>query len=132
MLRTHIIFILDKSGSMEKTKDSAISGFNEHVQQAQEYAKTQDILVSLYTFNGEVMEHFFEQPVETLKEITEKDYKPKGSTAMRDAIGHAVKKMIDCTKNETDSSFLVYTISDGETNEDKNFPNTDKGIADFK
>jgi len=121
--KTHVAIVLDKSGSMESTKASTIKGFNEQVQQLKENAKSgQDILVSLVTFNGEVFEHAWDVPAEQMQEITENDYKPNGSTAMRDAVGYTVKKLLSSTdQNEENTAYLVIVISDGETNSDVHF-----------
>lgn len=119
---THVAIILDKSGSMGSTKDSAISGFNETVQDIKERAKTQEIYCSLVTFNGEVYEHLWNVPAEQLAEADPADYQPNGSTAMRDAVGYTVQKLLNTTDHENTSvSYLVYVISDGETNADHHY-----------
>lgn len=120
--KTHVAIILDKSGSMSGTKESAISGFNETVQDIKERAKTQEIYCSLVTFNGEVYEHLWNVPAEQLAEANPADYQPNGSTAMRDAVGYTVQKLLNTTDHEnTEVSYLIYVISDGETNADHHY-----------
>lgn len=120
--KTHMVIILDKSGSMAATKSAAISGFNEQVQQAKEDSKTQDILCSLVTFNGEVFEHLWNVPAQELTEANADDFQPNGSTAMRDAVGYVTQKLLNTTNHEDpNTAYLIVTISDGQTNQDRHY-----------
>jgi len=120
--KTHMVIILDKSGSMAATKAAAISGFNEQVQQAKEDSKTQDILCSLVTFNGEVFEHLWNVPAQELTEANPDDFQPNGNTAMRDAVGYVTQKLLNTTNHEDpNTAYLIVTITDGQTNMDKHY-----------
>jgi Mg-chelatase subunit ChlD len=120
--RTYVAIILDKSGSMAATKAAAISGFNEQVQQLKEDSKDQEIYCSLVTFNGEVFEHLWNVPADKLAEASPEDYKPLGNTAMRDAMGYTVQKLLDTTDYEDENTaYLIVTISDGQSNSDKHY-----------
>lgn len=119
---THTVLILDQSGSMEDTRAAAVQNYNEQVQQAKLNSKDQDIFCSLVTFNGEVFEHVWAEPAEKLNEATEADYITEGATAMRDAIGYTVKKLLETTDhNDENVSYLVVIVSDGEENSSKHF-----------
>ncbi len=114
--RTYAAIILDKSGSMAGTQTQTIQGFNEHVQQFKENAKDQDIFVSLVTFNGEVFEHLWNEPADRLAEASTADYRPDGSTALRDAVGYTIDKLSETAQKGDNTSFLVIIISDGYEN----------------
>ena len=121
---THVALILDSSGSMYRTKAATVQGYNEQVQQIKEDAQDEnhDIFVSLVTFNGSVTEHLWDVPADQLEEASEKDFNPSGSTAMRDAMGHTIQKLLDTTdSNDEDTAYLVCVISDGEENSSKHF-----------
>lgn len=121
---THVAIILDRSGSMWRTKAATVRGYNEQVQQIKEDAqdKNHDIFVSLVTFNGSVTEHLWDVPAEQLEEASEEDFIPKGSTAMRDALGHTIQKLLDTTdSDDKDTAYLVCVITDGEENSSKHF-----------
>lgn len=123
--RTYVAIILDKSGSMAGTKTQTIKGFNELVQQLKEDSKNQEIFCSLVTFNGDVFEHLWNVSADELVEASPESYVPNGSTAMRDAIGYTIQKLIDTTEyGNENNSYLVYAFSDGETNADKHFSGT--------
>jgi uncharacterized protein YegL len=122
MPRTYVAFILDRSGSMAGTKKATIQGLNEQIQQLKEDAKTQDILVSLVTFNGDVFEHLWSVPVDQLTEATDDNYVPLGATAMRDAMGYTIQKLISTTDyNHPENAYLIITITDGNTNRDQHY-----------
>jgi uncharacterized protein YegL len=119
---THTVLILDQSGSMQDTKAAAVQNYNEQIQQAKLNSKDQDIFCSLITFNGEVFEHVWTEPAEKLNEATESDYVTEGATAMRDAIGYTVKKLLETTDHKDENvSYLVVIVSDGEENSSKHF-----------
>ena len=122
MSKTYVAIILDKSGSMAQTKVAAITGFNEQIQQLKEDSKTQEIYCSLISFNGEVFEHLWNVPADQLAEANVEDYIPSGNTAMRDAIGYTVQKLLNTTDQEDpNTAYLIVTISDGATNHDKHY-----------
>lgn len=121
---THVAIVLDRSGSMWRTKAATVRGYNEQVQQIKEDAQDEnhDIFVSLVTFNGSVTEHLWGVPAEQLEEASEEDFVPKGSTAMRDAMGHTIQKLMDTTdSDDPNTAYLVCVISDGEENASKHF-----------
>ena len=120
--RTYHLLVLDKSGSMAATKNATIEGFNEKVQQLKIDSETQDIRCCLVTFNGEVFEHLWDVPASKLVEATPEEFIPMGNTAMCDAIGFGVQKLIDTTDYENiNNSYVVDVISDGQTNADKHY-----------
>ena len=122
--KTHMLIILDKSGSMGDTdaiKEAAVSGFNELVEQAQEDATTQDILCYLITFNGEVFENLWGVTPDKLAKAKNEEFVPCGATAMRDAMGYGITKLLSTTDPNGEAAYLVYVISDGQTNSDKHY-----------
>ena len=129
--KTHFCIILDKSGSMQKTREQTIANFNEQIQELKEMSKEQDILFSLVSFNGKVYEHFWDQPINDIKEINENDYDPVGATALRDALGYTLTKLQENEEKGDNVAYLVVLISDGETTSDKNYKG-DEGIKAIK
>lgn len=120
--KTHVVVVLDQSGSMWKTKSSTINGYNEQVQQAKEDAEDQDILFSLITFNGNVKEHLWNVPVTEVQEANEQDLQTQGSTALFDALGYTIQKLLDTTDTEDENTaYLICVITDGEENTSKHY-----------
>jgi uncharacterized protein YegL len=120
--RTYVVIVLDKSGSMGGTQEQTISGYNEQIQQLREDAKETEILASLITFNGDVFEHFWNVPAADLQEANVSEYVPNGGTAMRDAIGYAIKRMEETTDvKDENNAYLFIVISDGMENSSTHF-----------
>ena len=130
---TCVAFVLDQSGSMSSTKTDAINGYNEHVQQCRQYAKEQNILVSLVTFNSDVYEHMWLQSVDNLQEASADNYHPDGTTAFRDALGYTIQKLSQTAPKGEDVSFLVIVFSDGAENASKHIsPSILKELVDTR
>lgn len=118
--RTYVAIVLDRSGSMDYVKRQTVTGYNEQVQVLLEEASKPDrgeTFASLITFNGRISEDFFNAPVDILREMTEDQYRPTGSTAYYDALGYTINKLCETTDPDDEyNSYLVISISDGENN----------------
>lgn len=121
MPKTHIAIILDRSGSMAGTAVQTVVGYNEHVEQIKEDSKTQEILVSLITFNGNVYEHFWDENADKLTRAAAEDYVTQGSTALYDAMGYVIDKYQKTTVEDADTAYLLIVITDGEENASKQY-----------
>lgn len=100
------IFILDRSGSMETCWDDTIGGFNSFVSEQKQFGGK----LTLVQFDHEIMESFSETPIEDVKPLTRSTFKPRGSTALLDAIGKTIKKY-DSMANPT-----IIILTDGYEN----------------
>ena len=120
------LIILDKSGSMSSIAEAAISGFNETVggiRSAQEkFADTQKHYVSLMVFCDCEKRLVYDcVPVNEVKELTSKDYRPCCCTPLYDAMGislNGLRKKIEGNKNAT---AVVTVITDGLENASKEY-----------
>lgn len=125
-LTNHMVFLVDRSGSMERIRDETIEFFNLQVRNLKELAESskQKTTVTLITFGGDNIAKvsvddpvLWVKPVEELKELTENSYKPKGGTPLYDAVGYAIdnlRKIEDADHEKT--SFVLCIITDGEEN----------------
>ena len=85
---TELVFILDRSGSMEGFEKDTIGGFNSTI----EKQKKQDgkVYVSTVLFDN-VSEVIHDRvDISTVKLMTEEDYNVRGCTALLDAVGGAI------------------------------------------
>ena len=120
------VIILDKSGSMERIRQAAVSGFNETlngIKKAQErYADTQEHFVSLLTFcNCEKKYVFDKVPVSEARPLTMEDYEPCCCTPLYDAMGFTLTTMRNHVKNIEDAVVVVTIITDGLENASKEY-----------
>ena len=111
---THTVIILDQSGSMSGMRKAAVANYNEQVQQAKLNAVDQEIYCSLLTFNRNVFEHLWNVPADKLVESTDEDYTCMGDTALYDAVGFAIDKLLGSTdKDNKNVSYLIQVVTDG-------------------
>jgi len=115
---TRVAIVLDRFGSMLGNAPATVDHFNEQVERFAN-AKDQEVRISLVTFNEEVTEHMWDEPVKNLEKITPADYRPCGGTALRDAWGHTLKKLRkteDPKEANGDLAYYVIVITDGIEN----------------
>ena len=86
---TELVFILDRSGSMEGLEADTIGGFNAMLRKQQ--AQPGEAYVSTVLFDHECQVLHDRVPLCEVPPMTERDYTVGGCTALLDAIGGAIK-----------------------------------------
>jgi hypothetical protein len=105
------IFILDRSGSMETCRTDTIGGFNAFLREQQAEGGT----LTLIQFDHEYIMHYANKPIAEVEPLTEATFQPRGSTALLDAIGRAIK---EC---KTQTIPTVVILTDGQENASHNY-----------
>lgn len=109
---THLILVLDASGSMGHLQDATIEGINSLVEKQK--AEPGELSTALYTFNHEVKE------VRKFELLNRMNYVPAGSTALFDAICIAIAKegerLAAKAEDERPDKVIVVVDTDGENN----------------
>lgn len=123
------LIILDKSGSMGSIANAAIAGFNETVggiRSAQERFKdTQEHFVSLMIFcNCEKTMLYDMVPVDKVKELTSREYRPCCGTPLYDAMGLSINALYNAIKDKDNATAVVTVITDGYENASREFSHT--------
>ena len=112
------LIIMDESGSMQSIKPQIISGFNETVQTlklAKEQYPEQNHLVSLVFFSGGGKRMMHDcASMESIKELSDTDYKPNCDTPLYDAMGFSLTNLKEKVKPE--DKVLVTIFTDGLEN----------------
>lgn len=125
--KTYYHLIIDQSGSMSNCVNETISGFNEQLQMIRDMQRvhtSQQILVSLTTFN-----HFVQHPIsctvpDQVQPLSTQTYVPNGSTALYDAIGESVMSLKARAGNEFENdqaSAVIIILTDGYENASRLF-----------
>ena len=123
---THIICLLDKSGSM---------GFNNIIEEARgsvnTFVKKQKerelgkATISIYLFDDTYESIYTMIPLNNAKKLTEKDWHPQGLTSLYDAIGKTVsnenKLIKKLNKSERPDKVLFVITTDGQENNSKEY-----------
>ena len=105
-----LIFLLDRSGSMESCCDDTIGGFNSFV-------KDQAVIggkLTLIQFDHEILTTYTDVELKDVVPLTTETFKPRGSTALLDAIGATIKSP-KCTHP------VVIILTDGQENSSTKF-----------
>lgn len=115
-IRTEIIFLLDKSVSMAKIRRECINGYCRFLQK-QKKESPNAVITSVF-FNDNIQTVHDRIPISKAEPITEKDYDPKGSTAMLDAIGSTIEHIMrEQAKEENPPKLTLLAImTDGLDN----------------
>lgn len=94
---TELIFILDRSGSMNGLESDTIDGFNGMI--ARQKKEKQNINVTTVLFDDQIETIHDRFPIEIIQPLTEKEYYVRGCTALLDAVGEAIEKIDNVQKH---------------------------------
>ncbi len=128
---THIIFVVDRSGSMSGIASDMISGYNTFIKQQKETAS--ECFVSFYQFD-DIYEAVFERrSLAEIQDLDGKTYVPRNMTALYDAMGKTInsygKYLSDLAEDQRPERVLFVTITDGLNNASREF--THAQVADL-
>ena len=85
---TELVFILDMSGSMERLTDDTIGGFNSVLKEHRN--GDGEVLVTTCLFNNDSVIIHDRVNISDVPEMTEKEYRASGCTALVDAMGSMI------------------------------------------
>jgi len=120
--KTHIICVLDRSGSMSSIMADSIGGFNTFLKTQKELPDEATITIALFDDKHEML--YDNVDIKKAEELTNKVWYPRGCTALYDAIGktiNAEKANFAKLGNEKPSKVLVVVVTDGAENASKEY-----------
>jgi hypothetical protein len=125
-MKTHYtVIVLDASGSMGSMREEALDACNEQIKDLRKATKEGDLhaRVGLIKFGSKVEKsEIWNKPVSGVRNVKHSDYTPRGMTAMLDAVGMAIEKLLELPDiNDPDTAVLVNIISDGIENNSKQY-----------
>jgi hypothetical protein len=108
---THVIFILDRSGSMSGKEEDVIGGFNSYVDALR--AEPAGLAgISYVRFDDHIELVWNDLPVADVPPMSADTYSVRGSTALLDAVGMTVSAVRDNPAHR----YIVITNTDGHEN----------------
>ncbi|MCQ2406274.1 MAG: VWA domain-containing protein [Oscillospiraceae bacterium] len=120
---TELVFILDKSGSMSGLESDTIGGFNSMLKKQQELDGECRITTVLFDNDYELLHDRVD--VNALSPMTENEYRVGGSTALIDAIGRTMDKIIRVQKSVSEEyraeKVVFVIITDGMENSSREY-----------
>ncbi|MEH7547101.1 vWA domain-containing protein [Neobacillus vireti] len=120
---TELVFILDKSGSMVGLEADTIGGFNAILKKQQKAEGEALVTTVLFDHRYELLHDRIN--VKGIFPLTEKDYEVGGTTALLDAIGFTIQKIVNVQKRTSEEEraekVLFVMTTDGMENASKEF-----------
>lgn len=118
-----LVFILDKSGSMQPLTEDTIGGFNSNIAKHRE--DDCNVLVTTVLFDSQYRIIHDRIPIREVPVLTAKEYEAYGSTALYDAVGSTVRHIEDVhryiRKEDVPEAVLFIIITDGMENASRTF-----------
>lgn len=120
---TELVFILDKSGSMGGLETDTIGGYNSMLTKQQSVEG--DCLITTVLFDNQYELLHDRIDIRAVSQISEKEYRVGGSTALLDAIGRTIHKIGNAQKHTADDyraeKVMFVIITDGEENSSREY-----------
>lgn len=120
---TELVFILDKSGSMSGLEKDTIGGFNSMLQKQKDVEGECRITTVLFDNRYALLHDRID--IRAVSPMTEREYRVGGSTALLDAIGRTIHKLVAVQRNTAEEyraeKVMFVIITDGEENSSREF-----------
>jgi len=124
---THIVALLDKSGSMKTVENDTVGGFNTFIEEQKKVPG--EATITLVQFNDKCETTYTDVPLAHVAPLTVETYKPSGWTALNDALAKTINdvgsKLSAKPEHERPSKIIVLVMTDGEENSSKEFNGSD-------
>ena len=120
-----IVAIVDRSGSMNGKEEDTIGGLKSLISDLKQNKNNEIIKFSLKFFDTQENLKYNSVDIENVPTLNVKDLKPRGQTALLDAMGNSISYFIERKKNDNNSfnSCLIYVATDGLENASKKYNN---------
>ncbi len=120
---TELVFVLDRSGSMAGLESDTIGGFNSLIKDQR--SAEGKALVTTVLFDTEFIYVHDRADIDTVAPMTERDYVPRGCTALLDAVGMTIRHIAGIHKYARPEDVPAKTIfvitTDGMENASREF-----------
>ncbi len=118
-----VIFVLDRSGSMEDVVSDTIGGFNSMIKKQQ--AESPNALVTTVLFDDKIEILHDRIKIEDVPTLTEKEYYARGCTSLLDAVGSTIKHISNihkyARKDDVPTKTLFVITTDGYENSSREY-----------
>lgn len=126
---TELVYILDKSGSMQGLEKDTIGGYNAML--AQQRTVEGDCVITTVLFDNQYQLLHDRIDIRAVRPLTQREYFVGGSTALLDAIGKTIDKIHTAQKNTAEDyraeRVLFVIITDGAENASRRYSSMGQG-----
>ena len=120
---TEIVFIIDRSGSMRDLTDDTIGSYNAFIDKQKRQSGEANLTTVLFDDKYEILHNGVN--IQSVKELTDKEYFARGTTALLDAIGKTINtlghRLYYMDERERPSHVIFVILTDGFENSSKEF-----------
>ena len=114
-----IALVVDRSGSMTGKEADTIGGINTCVEELKnQKGEDDEIYITLKWFDHEQLLHLDKVSIDSYTPLSNSDFKPRGQTALLDAMGDTINSYITMKQNNPSAfnSCIIYVATDGQEN----------------
>lgn len=129
-MKTEIVFVLDKSGSMSGLEKDVIGGFNSYINKQRKEEGEAYITTVLFDHEYEMI--YQHVNIDQIQPLTEKEYFPRGMTALLDAVGNTISYMDDMVEKDSKVIFMINTDGFENASKEYTYPLINKLIKKHK
>lgn len=127
-IETHVVFILDNSGSMANIAENARAFFNEQLATLKASAnEDMQNFITLVGFDDKIVVEIENKNVAEVEPLAR--YRIAGSTALYDAIAKGVSLLDNVTPTSSNVAYLVVIVTDGGENASQEYSIQNDGKA---
>lgn len=120
---TEMVFILDRSGSMQSLTDDTIGGFNGMIESQKIEDGEAYVTTVLFDDEYEILHNHVN--IQDIKPITRRDYYARGTTALLDAVGKTINsignRLSETPEDERPEKVIFVITTDGYENASREF-----------
>jgi uncharacterized protein YegL len=120
---SHLVFILDRSGSMASIESETIEGFNKLIADQQAGEGEATLTLALFDDQYELIHDFVN--IKNVPKLGNETYSARGFTALRDAVGKTINsvgnKLANMKEEDRPSKVVVTIMTDGAENQSREF-----------
>ena len=120
---TEIIFVLDRSGSMQSLTQDTIGGFNSFIENQKKENGEALITTILFNHSYEILHDGVN--IQDIKPLTDKEYFAGGNTALLDAVGTAITdvgfRLHNTPEEQRPEKVMMIIMTDGHENSSQEY-----------
>lgn len=124
-MNTEIVCIIDRSGSMQPLADDAIGGFNKFLEDQKAVRMDGECGMTFVQFDNVIETMYEGKPIADVHRLSDHTYKPRGMTALLDAVGmtlRATKQRLDKKQGSPEKpKVIVVILTDGFENASREY-----------
>lgn len=121
---TELIFVLDRSGSMERLTEETIGGFNSLIEKQKDDTNG-EVYVTTALFDDKYEVLYDHINIHNIPRLTEKEYYARGCTALLDAVGRTIdtvgKRLSATPESDRPGKILFVITTDGYENASRDY-----------